>query len=210
VLDHCGWPIADGPPHYGLDEAHRALTTRRNIYFKFTTVNLEALRLVAGKCPGCAASLRFGIRSRPLAVGFRYRQLGRSVCRDGQPHREGLGGTGQTRTAAGIARHCRGGVRRGRSARLGARRDHARSATRQPDLVRAQRPASALGAGSRHAAVGIHRMWRHSSPFHPPIPRSNRICHSAWGCAATPTWWACYRVTGRAAGACAPDPRSCR
>jgi len=46
VLDHCGWPIADGPPHYGLDEAHRALTAHRNIFFKFTTVNLEALRLV--------------------------------------------------------------------------------------------------------------------------------------------------------------------
>jgi L-fuconolactonase len=46
VLDHCGWPIADGPPHYGLDDAHRALIAHRNIYFKFTTVNLEALRVV--------------------------------------------------------------------------------------------------------------------------------------------------------------------
>jgi L-fuconolactonase len=46
VLDHCGWPIADGPPNYGLDEAHRALIAHRNIYFKFTTVNLEALRVV--------------------------------------------------------------------------------------------------------------------------------------------------------------------
>lgn len=46
VLDHCGWPIADGPPHYGLDDAYRALIAHRNIYFKFTTVNLEALRLV--------------------------------------------------------------------------------------------------------------------------------------------------------------------
>ena len=46
VLDHCGWPIADGPPQYGLGDAHRALIAHRNIYFKFTTVNLEALRVV--------------------------------------------------------------------------------------------------------------------------------------------------------------------
>lgn len=46
VLDHCAWPVADGPPNYGLDDGHRALIAHRNIYFKFTTVNLEALRIV--------------------------------------------------------------------------------------------------------------------------------------------------------------------
>ena len=45
VLDHCAWPDAVGPPDYGIGAAHRALASYRNIYYKFTTVNLEALRL---------------------------------------------------------------------------------------------------------------------------------------------------------------------
>jgi L-fuconolactonase len=45
VLDHCAWLPAAGPPDYGLGAPYRALLAQRNIYFKFTTVNLEALRL---------------------------------------------------------------------------------------------------------------------------------------------------------------------
>ncbi|HEV7986130.1 MAG TPA: amidohydrolase family protein [Steroidobacteraceae bacterium] len=43
VLDHCAWPDAAGPPDFGLGADHRALLAHRNIYFKFTTVNLETL-----------------------------------------------------------------------------------------------------------------------------------------------------------------------
>jgi L-fuconolactonase len=45
VLDHCAWPNAEGPPDYGLDARHRELAKHGNIYYKFTTVNLEALRV---------------------------------------------------------------------------------------------------------------------------------------------------------------------
>jgi predicted TIM-barrel fold metal-dependent hydrolase len=45
VLDHCAWPNAEGPPDYGLDAGHRELAKHGNIYYKFTTVNLEALRV---------------------------------------------------------------------------------------------------------------------------------------------------------------------
>jgi predicted TIM-barrel fold metal-dependent hydrolase len=45
VLDHCAWPNAEGAPEFGIDAAHRELARHRNIYYKFTTVNLEALRL---------------------------------------------------------------------------------------------------------------------------------------------------------------------
>ena len=44
VLDHCAWPDASGPPDFGLSAEHRGLLAHRNIYFKFTTVNLESLR----------------------------------------------------------------------------------------------------------------------------------------------------------------------
>jgi predicted TIM-barrel fold metal-dependent hydrolase len=44
VLDHCAWPDAAGPPDFGLSSAHLALRAYRNIYFKFTTVNLDLLR----------------------------------------------------------------------------------------------------------------------------------------------------------------------
>jgi predicted TIM-barrel fold metal-dependent hydrolase len=44
VLDHCAWPDAAGPPDFGLGAGHRALLAQRNIYFKFTTVNLELWR----------------------------------------------------------------------------------------------------------------------------------------------------------------------
>ena len=44
VLDHCGWPDAAGAPDFGLKAEHRALLANSNVYFKFTTVNLELLR----------------------------------------------------------------------------------------------------------------------------------------------------------------------
>jgi predicted TIM-barrel fold metal-dependent hydrolase len=44
VLDHCAWPDAAGPPEFGLRSAHLALRGYHNIFFKFTTVNLESLR----------------------------------------------------------------------------------------------------------------------------------------------------------------------
>ncbi|WP_156840546.1 amidohydrolase family protein [Novosphingobium aquimarinum] len=43
VLDHCGWPAAQGAPDYGMGDAHRALAARANIYFKLTTINLNQL-----------------------------------------------------------------------------------------------------------------------------------------------------------------------
>ena len=49
VLDHCAWLPAAGPPDYGLGATYRALVAERNIYLKFTTVNLEALRLAQVK-----------------------------------------------------------------------------------------------------------------------------------------------------------------
>jgi predicted TIM-barrel fold metal-dependent hydrolase len=46
VLDHCAWPDAAGAPEFGLKPEHRALLATPNVYFKFTTVNLELLRTV--------------------------------------------------------------------------------------------------------------------------------------------------------------------
>lgn len=42
VLDHVAWPTA-GVADYGIDEAHRSLAKRRNVFFKFTTINLDFL-----------------------------------------------------------------------------------------------------------------------------------------------------------------------
>jgi predicted TIM-barrel fold metal-dependent hydrolase len=44
VLDHCAWPDPAGAPDFGLRAEHRALLAAANVYFKFTTVNLELLR----------------------------------------------------------------------------------------------------------------------------------------------------------------------
>jgi L-fuconolactonase len=44
ILDHCAWPDA-AAPDFGIDAEHRALARHRNIYYKFTTINLEALRV---------------------------------------------------------------------------------------------------------------------------------------------------------------------
>jgi L-fuconolactonase len=43
VLDHCGWPDQEGAPNYGLTAAHLALKAHRNVYYKFTTINLDRL-----------------------------------------------------------------------------------------------------------------------------------------------------------------------
>lgn len=43
ILDHFGWPAFEGPPDYGLSAAYDALKGPSNIYFKFTTTNLDAL-----------------------------------------------------------------------------------------------------------------------------------------------------------------------
>jgi len=44
VLDHVAWPDAEGRPEYGIDASHRLLAQRPNIYYKFTTINLDFLR----------------------------------------------------------------------------------------------------------------------------------------------------------------------
>jgi L-fuconolactonase len=43
VLDHLGWPAAEGAPGFGFTPAHLALRSRTNVFFKFTTLNLQAL-----------------------------------------------------------------------------------------------------------------------------------------------------------------------
>jgi L-fuconolactonase len=44
VLDHMLFPSARGAPDYGLTAAYRRLSRQRNIYLKFTTINLDVLR----------------------------------------------------------------------------------------------------------------------------------------------------------------------
>lgn len=43
VLDHCGWPAPRTAPNYGFGAAHKALTDRKNVFFKITTINFEQL-----------------------------------------------------------------------------------------------------------------------------------------------------------------------
>ncbi len=43
VLDHIGWPDALGGPNFGLLPEHAALAAHKNAYYKFTTMNLNAL-----------------------------------------------------------------------------------------------------------------------------------------------------------------------
>jgi L-fuconolactonase len=43
VLDHLGWPAAMPAPGFGFSAAHLALKERANVYFKFTTLNLQTL-----------------------------------------------------------------------------------------------------------------------------------------------------------------------
>lgn len=43
VLDHVAWPRAEGAPDFGIDAAIRSLAAHRNIYYKYTTINLDTL-----------------------------------------------------------------------------------------------------------------------------------------------------------------------
>jgi L-fuconolactonase len=43
VIDHLGWPAAMSAPGFGFTPAHLALRARTNVYFKFTTLNLQTL-----------------------------------------------------------------------------------------------------------------------------------------------------------------------
>lgn len=52
VLDHVGQPTAAGPPDFGVSPAFAALARRSNIYYKFTTFNME--RLAAADIPANA------------------------------------------------------------------------------------------------------------------------------------------------------------
>jgi L-fuconolactonase len=44
VIDHLNWPSARGEPDFGLDTATRALAAYPNIFFKFTTLNIDKLQ----------------------------------------------------------------------------------------------------------------------------------------------------------------------
>jgi L-fuconolactonase len=43
VLDHLGWPVTEAAPGFGFTPAHLALKPLPNVYFKFTTLNLQSL-----------------------------------------------------------------------------------------------------------------------------------------------------------------------
>jgi predicted TIM-barrel fold metal-dependent hydrolase len=43
VLDHVAWPDPAGAPDFGIDGAHRELASLKNIYYKFTTINIDLL-----------------------------------------------------------------------------------------------------------------------------------------------------------------------
>jgi L-fuconolactonase len=43
VMDHIGFPEAKGGPEYGLDSVYQAMAKQKNIYYKFTTINLDNL-----------------------------------------------------------------------------------------------------------------------------------------------------------------------
>jgi predicted TIM-barrel fold metal-dependent hydrolase len=45
VLDHVGWPTIEGPADYGITPAHIALAEQQNTFFKFTTLNLDILKM---------------------------------------------------------------------------------------------------------------------------------------------------------------------
>jgi len=44
VLDHAMYPALEGAPDYGLNKDFRSLAKVKNIYYKFTTINLDLLR----------------------------------------------------------------------------------------------------------------------------------------------------------------------
>lgn len=43
VLDHVAWPDAQGAPDFGLDGPHREFAAHKNIYYKFSTINIDLL-----------------------------------------------------------------------------------------------------------------------------------------------------------------------
>jgi predicted TIM-barrel fold metal-dependent hydrolase len=43
ILDHFGWPVFVGAPSYGLSDAFEPLKGLPNLYYKFTTTNIDAL-----------------------------------------------------------------------------------------------------------------------------------------------------------------------
>jgi L-fuconolactonase len=43
VMDHIAFPDAKGAPDYGLDSVYQAMAKQKNIYYKFTTINLDNL-----------------------------------------------------------------------------------------------------------------------------------------------------------------------
>lgn len=43
VLDQLGWPDVAGGPEYGIDALHRSLQPTQNVYFKFSSINLQQL-----------------------------------------------------------------------------------------------------------------------------------------------------------------------
>ena len=42
-MDHLAFPEAKGAPEYGLDSIYQAMAKQKNIYYKFTTINLDIL-----------------------------------------------------------------------------------------------------------------------------------------------------------------------
>jgi L-fuconolactonase len=44
VLDHLAWPAAMGAPSYGIDGDIAGLRAHKNIYYKFTTINMDKLQ----------------------------------------------------------------------------------------------------------------------------------------------------------------------
>jgi predicted TIM-barrel fold metal-dependent hydrolase len=51
ALDHFGWPAQEGAPNYGFTAAHLALKAHRNVYYKFTTINLNNLKKAGLSAP---------------------------------------------------------------------------------------------------------------------------------------------------------------
>ena len=43
VLDHIGWPKMLGAPDFGIDTQYAAISNHPNIFYKFTTINLDML-----------------------------------------------------------------------------------------------------------------------------------------------------------------------
>lgn len=43
VLDHVAWPDTQGAPDFGIDPPHRELAAHTNIYYKFSTINIDLL-----------------------------------------------------------------------------------------------------------------------------------------------------------------------